>query len=71
MFETLNFSNLMCCINESENNIFIDIFATKIFPNNHFATIINTLSKEININPYFDFKNIQEKDNKTNKQNIK
>lgn len=70
LFETINFSNILCTINEEENNIFIDIFTTKDFPNNHFTAIINALAKEININPLIEFRNIKENIS-SEKQNFK
>lgn len=70
LLETINFSNVLCAINEEEGKIFIDIFTAKNFPNSHFSTIINTLAKEINVVPLIDFKNIKENTDKK-EQNFK
>ncbi len=56
LFETINFSNMLFCLNEAQNNILIDIFTAKNFPSAKFSSILNALSKEMNINLLTEFK---------------
>ena len=71
LFETVNFSNLLCCLNESDNNLLIDIYATNIFPKNDFEKIIVSLSKEIFLTPLLEFKIKNQNEQKNNSQNFK
>ena len=70
-FETINFSNILCTINEDNNNLFIDLYSSEDFPKDRFNNIIQTLAKEININPYFEFKKSPENNNSNKSQNFK
>ncbi len=65
MFETINFSNILCCIKESGNNIFVDLFVNKNFPINKFTVLAKEYRAKTSIPITFDF-NIKE-----NKQNNK
>ncbi|MBQ8634822.1 hypothetical protein IJX73_02040 [bacterium] len=70
LFETINFSNILCTLNESDNNLLIDIYAISDFPKDKFKSIIQALSKEASINPLIEFSEKQH--NKTNEiQNFK
>ena len=71
LFETINFSNLSIAINEAENNLFVDIFATTDFPKAEFIRIIEALSKEANIVSLIDFKDKQKTEIKNKTQNFK
>ena len=71
LFETVNYSNLLISINESENNILIDIFAPIDFPKNELIRIIKSLSKEAGIISNVAFKEKQKNDNKNKIQNFK
>ena len=50
IFETINFSNILCCINCFENNLYIDLYIDKIFPYDKFTKILNSVAKEANLN---------------------
>ena len=71
LFETINFSNLLITINESENNLFIDFYAPETFPKDDFIRITNALSKEANIVSIVDFKIKQPSKTKNETQNFK
>ncbi len=49
IFETVNFSNILCCINSYDNSIYVRIFVDKIFPLEKFKKIIDTFKKEMNL----------------------
>ena len=70
MLKTLNFSNILCAINEEKNNLFIDFYCSETFAKEKFSTIISTLSKEANINSYLEFKKIKENKINSNEQNF-
>jgi len=71
LFETINFSNILATINESENNLFIDIFSSSDFNKEEFSRIVETLSKEANIVSIIDFKDKQKNDKTNETQNFK
>lgn len=71
LFETINFSNILCCLNEIDNNLLIDIYSNKNFPNDKFNSIINTLSKEANLNTLIEFKTKKQEEVKNEIQNFK
>jgi len=71
LFETNNFSNLLCTLSESNKDILIDIYTTKIFPKENFNNIIQTLAKEISINPLIEFKEKSVQENNFSIQNFK
>ena len=48
VFETVNFSNILCCINSIQNGLYVEMYIDKIFPYERFTKIINTVAKEIN-----------------------
>ena len=70
LFETINFSNLLCTLNESNNNLFIDIYSTIDFPKDKFKNIIEALSKEASLTPLIEFHDKQ-LDKKNEMQNFK
>lgn len=71
LFETINFSNMLCTINENSSDLLIDIWSDKIFPKEKFISVINALSKEALINPLIEFKNRQTSSRSYSKQNFK
>lgn len=71
LFETINFSNLLISINESENNLFVDFFAPNNFPKQEFAKIVEALSKEVNLVSIFEFKDRLVLENKNEISNFK
>lgn len=71
LFETINFSNLSITINESENNLYIDVFSTLDFPKTEFIRITQALSKEANIVSLIDFKEKQKTETQNENQNFK
>ena len=71
LIQTINFSNILCCINQHNNNLLIDFYANKDFPKENFAKIITGLSKEANINSYLEFKQNKIKPTKETIQNFK
>ena len=56
MFETLNFSNILCTINVENNdaNVFVSVFDN--FPSIAFEKVVKTFAKEANINLFLDYK---------------
>ena len=48
IFETVNFSNILCCINSVQNTLYVEIYIDKTFPFEKFSKIIETVAKEIN-----------------------
>ena len=71
LFETINFSNLSITINESENNLYIDVYSTLDFPKTEFIRITQALSKEANIVSLIDFKEKQKAEAQNENQNFK
>jgi len=55
MFETINFSNVLCSLNAENNNAYIDLFAPFDFPFERFKNIIEELLKNANMNAYIEF----------------
>ena len=49
IFETVNFSNISCCINSLENTLYVEVFADKNFPFERFKKVIDTFKKEMNL----------------------
>lgn len=60
LFETINFSNMLCCINEQENTLFLDLFCSKGFAKDKFNSVVLELSKEAGINSLIEFKEKQD-----------
>lgn len=71
LFETNNLSNILCTLNEIDNNIMIDIYCNSIFPKEDFEQIIKMFSKEISINPLLEFKQRKEDEKNSDTQNFK
>ena len=71
LFETINFSNILCCINSENNDVLVEFYLANEFPTDKIKNIIQTLSKEININPYIEFKKRKTTENNTSNQNFK
>lgn len=70
LFETINFSNILIAINESQNDLYISIFAPSNFAKDEFERILSALSKEANIFALIDFK-LKQGDKKGEAQNFK
>lgn len=49
IFETVNFSNISCCINTYENSLYVETYAEKIFPFEKFKKVLDTFKKEMNL----------------------
>ena len=71
LFETINFSNILCCLNSENNDVLVEFYLANEFPTDKIKNIIQTLSKEININPYIEFKKRKTTENNTSNQNFK
>lgn len=71
LFETNNLSNILCTLNEIENNVIINIYCTSSFPKEEFAHIVELFSKETSINPMMEFKQRKKDENPTTMQNFK
>lgn len=72
MFETLNFSNILCSLSAQNNDIIIYFYIHNQFPKEKFKNILMEFSKDININTFIDFKLKKETFNKANpEQNFK
>ena len=56
MFETINFSNILCTLSAENNDCYLTLFTCDIFPNSAFDKIMQAFSKEANLNVYLDFK---------------
>lgn len=70
LFETINFSNILVAINESQNDLYISLFAPSNFAKDEFERILSALSKEANIFALIDFK-LKQGDKKGEAQNFK
>lgn len=71
LFETLTFSNLLVCIDEAENNLFIDVYTPDNFPKSNFTKTVEILSREASIIPIFNFKEKQTRNTESKTQNFK
>ena len=71
LLETINFSNVLCCLNEDNNKIFVEIFINKTFNKNEFNRIINAFCKETNINSFVEYKDKETSNNQKSVQNFK
>lgn len=71
LFETINLSNILCTLNEIDNNLMIDIYCSSNFPKEEFKQIIELFSKEISIKPLLDFKQRKEDEKYSDIQNFK
>lgn len=71
MIETINFSNILCILNEVENSLYIEISANENFTFDRFKKIIEVLSKEANLKTYVEFKPNRKQLIKNAKQNFK
>ena len=71
MIQTINFGNALCCLNQENNDLLIELYIESSFPKENFIKIITTLSKEASINSfiYIKAKKTQEKENQI--QNFK
>lgn len=71
LFETKTYSNILCCLNETEGNILADIYTIDSFDKIEFERIIKALSKEAGINSLIEFKDKKTTISKNDKQNFK
>ena len=58
LFETNNFSNILCCIKSENNDILVELFSIEDFPYKEFERIIQIIAKEAHLNIRFDFMKI-------------
>jgi len=49
IFETINFSNILCCINSLSTGLYVELYIDKDFPAERFSKVLNTVAKEINL----------------------
>ena len=63
IFETVNFSNLSCCINSYENTLYVETYADKIFPFEKFKKVLDTFKKEMNLRIEAEHKIIKRAEN--------
>ena len=56
MIQTINFGNALCCLNQENNDLLIELYIESSFPKENFIKIITTLSKEASINSFIDIK---------------
>lgn len=73
IFETVNFSNILCCINEADGSLYVSFYCDKGFPFERFSKVIYTVSKEANLNVVLDNKNSRKinKNNPAPSKNLK
>ena len=71
LIQTINFSNILSCINQNNNYLLIEFYSNQDFPKENFAKIITKLSKEANINTLIEFKQNNTEEAKEQKQNLK
>lgn len=55
LFETINFSNILISMEESEIGVFIYIYSTDLFPKERFEKITKSFLNKTNINVLFEF----------------
>lgn len=58
LFQTNNFSNVLCCITSENNDILVELFSIEDFPYKEFERIIQIIAKEAHMNIRFDFMRI-------------
>lgn len=71
LLETINLSNILCCLKEENNNILITLYSDDKLNQNEFERIIKAFCKETNINTLIEFNNKKKNENKTTMQNFK
>ena len=71
MFETLNFSNILCTINVENNDVTVFRSVFDNFPSIAFEKVVKTFSKEANINLFLEYKIKQNAQTNTQNQNFK
>ena len=71
MLETINFSNMLCAINSSDNQLFLDIYSRDLFPFEKFNKIIKLLAQNANLNLSIDFKITKTEEKQNQIQNFK
>ena len=49
IFETVNFSNISCCINSYDNKLYIQLFCDKNFPFDKFKQVVDIFKREMNL----------------------
>ena len=70
MLQTKNFNNALCCLNQENNDLLIELYINSLFPKKDFIRIITALSKEANINPFIEIKTKKEENLKNKIQNF-
>ena len=70
IFETINFSNVLCSISEENNSIFVDVYSSSNFPLIKLKNIINEKIKKYNFITDFQF-NERKNDKECTEQNFK
>lgn len=58
LFQTINFSNILCCITGENNDILVELYSTDDFPYKEFEKIVQVIAKEAHLNIRFDFMRI-------------
>ncbi len=71
MLETISFSNMLCLINASENQLFLDIYSREYFPYEKFDKIIKLLAQNSNVNLSTNFKITKSENKESTIQNFK
>ena len=71
LFETINFSNILFCINEIDNALSIEIFSNDKFPSEKFVFVLKNLSKDNVSNLSFQFNKLRKEDKKYEEQNFR
>lgn len=71
MIETINFSNILCLINENDNSLYIELSANENFTFDKFKTIVEVLARESSIKTYIEFKPAKKYQDANSKQNFK
>lgn len=70
MFETINFSNILCTLNAENNDVLVYFYVPDYFPKNKIKKILEDFSKSTNINSLVEFKikniNLNKKDDTQN-----
>lgn len=71
LFQTINFSNVLCCMTSENNDVLIELFSIEDFPYKEFEKIVQIIAKEAHLNIRFDFMRINVVSSDESKQNFR
>ena len=70
LFETIQFSNMLCCVTNENNDILIEMYGNDTFPYEEFQRVVHALAKEALLNIRFDYIKINTAAQNSTKQNF-